>query len=63
MISSFLETIALRMYEEIRPLLLDTQQIEILTDIIRMVKMEIVAGEVVKRSEWWWSMIVNDSQW
>ena len=49
--SSFLEGLALRMYEEIRPLLLDTQQMEILCDIIRMVKMEIVAGEVIKRSK------------
>lgn len=48
--SSFLENLALRLYEEVRPLILDTMQLDILCDLIRMIKMEIIAGDVIKRS-------------
>lgn len=48
--SSFLENVALRLYEEVRPLILDTMHLDILCDLIRMIKMEIIAGDVIKRS-------------
>ena len=38
------------LYEHIRPLVLDVTQIEILCDVVHMIKMEIIAGDVIKRS-------------
>ena len=49
-ICSLLEDLALLCYEQIRPLVLDCSQLDILCDLVHMVKMEIVAGDVVKRS-------------
>ena len=50
-ICSFLEDIALLLYEQIRPLVLDLSQLDILCDLVHMIKMEIVAGDVIKRSK------------
>ena len=49
-ICSFLEDVALLLYEQIRPLVLDLSQLDILCDLVHMIKMEIVAGDVIKRS-------------
>ena len=49
-ICSLIEDLALLCYEQIRPLVLDCSQLDILCDLVHMVKMEIVAGDVVKRS-------------
>lgn len=49
-ICSLLEDLALLCYEQIRPLVLDCSQLDILCDLVHMVKMEIIAGDVVKRS-------------
>ena len=38
------------LYECIRPLILDVKQVDILCDIVHMMKMEIIAGDVIKRS-------------
>ena len=48
--SSFLEDLAMILYECIRPLILDVKQVDILCDIVHMMKMEIIAGDVIKRS-------------
>lgn len=48
--SSLLENLSMILYECIRPLVLDVTQIELLCDIVRMIKMEIIAGDLIKRS-------------
>lgn len=37
-------------YEQIRPLILDVDKVEVLCDCVHMIKMEIIAGDVIKRS-------------
>ena len=49
-ISSLLEGLAVCLYEAVRPLIIDTMQIDRLCDLVRMIKMEIVAGDIIKRS-------------
>lgn len=37
-------------YEQVRPLILDVMEVGVLCDVVHMIKMEIIAGDVIKRS-------------
>lgn len=37
-------------YEQVRPLILDVMDVGSLCDVVHMIKMEIIAGDVIKRS-------------
>lgn len=49
-INALLEHIAIVLYESVRPIIIDTMAIDTLCDLVRMIKMEIIAGDVIKRS-------------
>ena len=48
--SNLLEELSMLIYEQVRPLILDVDQVEVLCDCVHMIKMEIIAGDVIKRS-------------
>ncbi|KAK8832335.1 hypothetical protein WA577_003208 [Blastocystis sp. JDR] len=49
-INALLEHIAIVLYESVRPIIIDTMAIDTLCDLVRMIKMEIIAGDVIKRN-------------
>ena len=60
-INTLLEHIALILYESVRPIIIDTMAIDKLCDLVRMIKMEIIAGDVIKRSFIEFPSLLTDS--